>query len=236
MAEEFKIRTLPRGGENKSDSKPKEEVKKASGIKRSIPQWLPKAIIGASVSGALIAVVALLNAPIKPDAKRKLSSSEPTNMVDDRVSRHMQEVEAQREMAKQTLEIENRNLAPDPSKISESEVDDENKDRPLGLQLDQENAAEKVYEDLNLNKSNNAELLPEERINARLANSKWIREMERVEQKLFVANFIKAARENGYEITLNDQLVVVNVKKLPGNRKVSIDNILDQLSRRPSSP
>ena len=48
-------------------------------------------------------------------------------------------------------------------------------------------------------------------------------------------DLIRMAKENGYELTLNEQLVVVKVKRIPGNKTISIDKILDQLSRQPSS-
>ena len=238
MADEIKIRTLPRGNEIKKPNGLADVHGKGDAGPKPFLPWLPKFIIAFSVVGAFVAVIALLKVPQKPEVKRTVSSPAPSaqSPVEDRVSRYMQEVEAQREMAKQSLEIENQNLTSSHDVNPGSELIDENKDRVLGLQLDQENSAERVYEDLNQNKSNPSEMLPEDRINSRLANAKWINEMERAEQKQFVANFVKAARENGYEVTLNDQLVVVKVRKLPGSRKVSIDNILDQLSRRPSSP
>lgn len=223
----FKIRTLPRSSEPKAS--PPSPARSAKSI------W--KLLIGGALALALVALWQLTETKPEPArAKQAPQAFVLPNPSEDRVNRHLQELAAKKEMNAMAIKLENDQFISEAGSRPAEEVWDQPKDRVYGLQLDQEDAAEKVYQDLHHNKSEYSEMLPEDRINARLANAKWIAEMEREEQKQFIANFIRQAREAGYEITLNDQLVVVKVVKVSGNRKVSIDKILDQLARRPASP
>jgi hypothetical protein len=226
MAEDFKIRTLPRSS----------EAKKPAVQKKANTTILPVVLFCIGLGGAGFAVYSLLRPQPVPSKRHISSMDEKTQQlpVDEKVSRYMQEVEAKREMATMVQKIENDQMIKKAGSQPPPEVWNQAKDHSYGLQLDQENAAEKVYEDINKDKNKNQEMLPEDRINARLSNAKWLYEMERAEQKQFVSNFIRMAKENGYELTLNEQLVVVKVRRIPGNKTISIDKILDQLNRQPS--
>ncbi len=103
--------------------------------------------------------------------------------------------------------------------------------RILGVQMDQENTAERIYEDLYGEKNGFAEGTPEERISARLANRKWANEEERAARLHFVKNFIRQAYDRGFEVELDQNLVVVGVKRL-GTKKVNIDEVLNRLAKQ----
>lgn len=233
MGDDFKIRTLPRGNERVSDKKEGADSRqKASPPWRRAPQLVLAAVLlSLGVWFFLSSESALTPAHRGPTEQKVKMQTE----ADERVARHLREMALKREMERRSLEIENDNLTNPAGERPQPEVWDPPPGRVYGLQLDQEDRAGKIYQDINSGASQESEMSPEDRINARLANAKWIAEMERAEQRQFVANFIRQAAENGYEITLNDQLVVVKVKKIPGPEKVPIDKILDQLNRQPSS-
>lgn len=101
-----------------------------------------------------------------------------------------------------------------------------------GVQFDQEDTADRVYEDLNLNSKTFTEQTPDEKINARLANRRWVNELEKRERITFVKNFIKSAYDRGYEVEINENLVVVGVKRVSQTKKLNIDQIMDKIAAK----
>ena len=103
----------------------------------------------------------------------------------------------------------------------------------MGVQIDSKTVSDKLYEELNddRNPANN-DVLPEDRINARLANRKWLNETEHKERVQFVTNFIRSAYERGYEVELDSNLVVVGVRKIDPSKKVDIDKVIKQVMAR----
>lgn len=101
--------------------------------------------------------------------------------------------------------------------------------RPMGVELEQDPAMENVYNDL-YGESRGASIqTPEERINSRLAEKKWVNKFEREEKKMFIRNFISSAREAGYEIELNDDLVVTKVRPITSRPKISLEKVIENL-------
>jgi len=224
----IKIRTLPRKNEKKKDEPQQAQPKP------STPRWI--IYVGTS-SCVLLASVLFLDAP-KPQkpvaaAQKQIQqtsmASVATRQSNDKVSRHLQESHMRREMMVQAHQLENMkmktaNLEADPFAMDTS--------RTYGVQLDQEDTSDRVYEDLNINAKGYGESTPHEKINARLANRKWVNELERRERITFVRNFIRSAYDRGYEVQLDENLVVVGVTKVKNNRKLNIDQILDKIAKK----
>ena len=57
-------------------------------------------------------------------------------------------------------------------------------------------------------------MLPADKINGRLANRKWINQMERAEKIQFLTSFVRTAYEHGYEVEIDANLIVVGVKRV----------------------
>jgi hypothetical protein len=105
--------------------------------------------------------------------------------------------------------------------------------RNIGVQFDQEDTASQVYADLNEDSEDNyANETPDDKINSRLATRRWVNELERAERIAFVRNYIRKAYEKGYEVQLDNNLVVVSVKKINKTEKVNIEQVLDKLAQK----
>ena len=70
-----------------------------------------------------------------------------------------------------------------------------------------------------------------DRISAKLANRKWMNEMERAERIQFISSFIRSAYDRGYEVDIDSNLVVVGVRPINRNRVLNIDQVIDRLAK-----
>ncbi len=231
----IKIRTLPRGGEARAQ-KP--------AATSAPPRWI--VYVGTTSCLLLIASLYFPNLRITeggPAAhKRELSSqhakpaakaAQPERSYDS-VNRHLQEATAKTEMMIRARELENLSIQSGNLELpDDSYAGTDSEHLGLGVQFDQENSAERVYADLNEDApSSYASTLPEDMINSRLANRRWVNELERAERVQFVRNFIRSAAERGYEVQIDANLVVVGVKKINRTQKVSINSVLDTLAQK----
>ena len=216
---EIKIRTLPR-------TKPK---RKAGISATQSPRWI---IYAASCVSLLIAAYTLF-APDRVGSSKQgqdLASIRQVRPVDTPVQRYMQDAAVKREMLRRTRELENLKAAQvDPR---EGLFNTDESALNYGLQFDQEDTAERVYEDLNDGRQVATETLPADRISARLADRRWLNQYEREERINFVRNFLRSAYERGYEVELDQNLVVVNVKKVNRLKRVNIDQVIDRMARQ----
>ena len=213
--ESIKIRTLPRQNEKKKDSKVE--------VKTKSPRWI---IYVGTVSSLFLAALILMDQPQKQPVQQSEMSS-VTSRQNASVSKHLQDSYMQQQMLKQARQIENAkakvgNLEPDTFATDSSAT--------FGVQFDQDEAAARVYEDLNINEKSYSDVTPDDKISARLANRKWMNELDRRERVVFVRNFIKSAYNRGYEVEIDANLVVVGVKKITQARKVDINQIMDKLA------
>lgn len=214
----FKIRTVPRTN----------EIPKAGDRSKSLLIIsMVSAILAIGAAGYYKSRAAKPAPPplakAKPAPVQRKGASVVPNMQDTRVAEMMM---------RRRIELENQRTMGSPSSgegaIFLAEPDD---GRTLGVQLDQENTAERIYEDLYGEKSTYADGTPEERINARLANRKWLNEVERAERLHFVKAFIRQAYDRGFEVELDQNLVVIGVKRI-GAKKVNIDEVLNRLAKQ----
>lgn len=226
QASEIKIRTLPRSaGKNTS------EDKKSQG-KAFLPRWI---IYLGSLSLILLVSSFVLPQHFKAKSKGKPAVTHQTDMssiaTSTNVSRHLQEslMKAQVMRTQQTLDNMN---APVVGKDLTGMMLEENPDRTYGVQLDSEDTADRLFKDLNeRNEQNNYENLPDDRINARLANRRWLNQAEREERINFIRQFIRSAYDRGYQVEIDQNLVVVGVKKIT-EQKVSIDQVIDRMAQQ----
>lgn len=222
----IKIRTLPRQNETKKGEK--------SETQQPAPQP-PRWIIYVGTVSVVLLLAALFIPAGQKAARRNLSSTvakvEPAKpSSSDSVNRHLQDTAAKREMMVRVREMENM-------KVSGNLEADEYASTPeqlnQGVQFDQEDSAERVYADLNEDAQTGYDNeLPEDKINARLATRRWVNQLEREERRLFIRNYIRNAYEQGYEVQIDKNLIVVGVKKINKVEKVNIESVLDKLAQQ----
>lgn len=225
--DEIKIRVLPR--KNEKPEKAQSQTETTGSSARAIPRWTILVGMGSLV---LLLAVILIDAPkVRPQKQvQNKSSSSVVIREDDAVTRHLRESHMRREMLTQQRQLENLKLRTTDLEVDPNAVDPT---RVYGVQLDQEDITDRVFEDLNGTALKNQEITPDERIKARLVNRKWLNEYEKRERITYVKNFIRSAYEHGYEVELDQNLVVVSVRKVTQPRKVDIDQIIDKLAARP---
>jgi hypothetical protein len=225
--ESIKIRTLPRKNEKK-----KEDA--SADTKPAPPRWI---IYVGTTSAILLAAVLYFDSPSvsakKQAAAMKIQQTEMASIAarqNEAVSRHLQESHMHRQLMVQAQQLENAKVKTKDLKADDYALDT---DRTYGVQFDQEDTAGSVYEDLNVN-NNKAytELTPDDKINARLANRRWVNELEKRERITFIKNFIKSAYDRGYEVEINENLVVVGVKRVTETKKLNIDQIVDRIAAK----
>lgn len=219
-----KIKTLPRSNEKPKAGTPAPPVKSEPRSKAA------RGLIALSVVAFFTAVAGYLTSTGPgPEPKRHVAK-EPAQAVDRynaSVSRHYYNAQLMEEMMKRKSQLDNQATAPRRGN-GEPLLPEDN--RSYGVQLDQENTAERLYEELNGNKGNYEDL--QEKINARLANRKWINQMEREERVNFVKNFIRRAYDEGLEVQLDENLVVIGVRRINKQKTVNIDQVLERLARQ----
>ncbi|MGE0529166.1 MAG: hypothetical protein AB7G93_12185 [Bdellovibrionales bacterium] len=148
---------------------------------------------------------------------------------DDAVGRHLQETLVKHEMLTQKRKLENLRLGNVRDSVDTSAGYVYDPDRSYGVQLDQEDASERLYEDLQTHDDSYSDATPDDRISNRLANRKWLNEYERAQRIQFVRSFLKNAYDRGYKIELDQNLVVVGVKRINRTEKLDINQVLDRL-------
>jgi len=227
--ESIKIRTLPRKNEKKKEEK-------ASEPKPAAPRWI---IYVGTTSCLLLAGVLFFDRPVEKKAVKTVAVQPKIQQTDmastavarqnASVNRHLQESHMHQQLMIQAQMLENSKM-----KTKDLRADDYTLDsaKNYGIQFDQEDTADRVYDDLNANPKSFAETTPDEKINARLANRKWVNELERRERITFIKNFIKSAYDRGYEVEINENLVVVGVKRITEVKKLNIDQIVNKLAAK----
>lgn len=227
--EEIKIRALPRGTEKseKPEDKKKDTAKKA-------PRW----IIYVSTTSAFLLLAVAFHGPhrakrmaARAKGKVDLASAEPKTT--DTVTRHLQEAEIKREIMQREAELQNEPFNQQiKGMASEDEIATLPENRNFGVHLDSDDSADRVFDDLNVNSQGYDDRLPADKINARLANRQWANEEERRERIEFIGNFIRSAYERGYELEIDQNLVVVGVHRIPRDKKININQVIDRLAKQ----
>jgi hypothetical protein len=232
--DEIKIRVVPR-----STSAPK-KIANGDGIRAK--GWLPWAFM---MGAAMVVIVALVlhfsqsqtlgmsSQGHVANQRRSVSAVNPEGQMESRIgesiTRHMTDTRIRQEMMIRRQELDNAQLregleGDEAPMMAESSV--------VGPLMDHDKSSERVFEDLDLNSRGYTAISPHDKINARLASRKWLNEVERAERVNFVRTFVRSAYDRGYEVQLNENLVVIGVRKIQKDRKVTIDQIMDRMAKQ----
>ncbi|HAG92114.1 MAG TPA: hypothetical protein DCL41_09590 [Bdellovibrionales bacterium] len=234
---EFKIKVLPKKGakdsaraQKKADVKASQSGKTSSSTSKSKG---PKDLMGAAFAGvAAIALGGLVWFNLK-ESKTLPGPSKPSQVIqksgDRKLTKYLQDSQRKRELQNLKTEVENlsakKETLPDyipPRKPRALQ-------RPLGVELESDPGVDQVYEDLYGSQEGETIETPEDRISAQLANRKWLYDFQLEERKAYIRNFIEAARLAGYDIKIDENLVVTQVKPLTNRPKVPLDEVLQNL-------
>lgn len=224
----IQIRTLPRPNEN--PSQPDKRAEKAANKARV--HRLMRIYVGVGVTVAL--AFAILFWEPSEKAPQKKSSGEMALGDEDSpealVNRYLQEGRMKRQMEMQNRDLENKvfskPLGKDATVVKDS-------DRTLGVSLEQENAAEKVYNDLyGQEGKSKGPISPDDRINMRIEQEQWLSVAQKQERKAYIQSFLKEAYDAGYAIDLDENLVVIKVRKVTSRPSQTLDKVLENLARK----
>lgn len=223
---EIKIRALPRGDEVSEQKKTVEDKPKP----KKSPRWI--IYVGTVCLSLALLVGAFRHSEKAPHPTAgKVDLASTSGRINESVTRHLQETEIQREMMVRNREMENlpfKNAINEPSSDEYSELPDTH---TYGVQMEGDDSAARVYEDLHGDPEHYADTLPVDKINARLANRKWLTEMERAEKIQFIGNFIRSAYDRGYEVEIDQNLIVTGVKKINRSKTLDINQVIDRLAK-----
>jgi hypothetical protein len=226
-----KIKTLPRPEDSqrtKGTGAPRRPTSRSQ-------FYLGKTGIAVILFSLILLSLTLLRreAPPKPALKTDslASRSIPSDRISATVNRYIIDAKLKEEIMRRRREVEVQQTIDRTKNGSESVLANDDDQRMLGVRMDHENTSERLYEQLHGNKSENAELTPDAKITAKLANRIWLSELERTDRINFVKKFIREAYDKGYEVEIDQNLVVVGVKKITQDRKVNIDQVLDRLAK-----
>lgn len=243
MAQETKIRSLPRSNSKDSSAKPESTKSNPNPEAQKPARWI---IYVGIVSLVLLGMLPFLPKPTQaaksaPVAQRRAAAvprfpvAQSLSRTNEVVSRYMQDAEMKHQMMVRNRELENvqfRNSLNEPDAAADALSLPDNA-TGMGVQMDADQSAERVYDDLNDSPvTMDGDLLPADRINARLANRKWVGEMERNQRIQFVRNYVRAAYDRGYEVEIDQNLVVVGLRKLNEVRPLTINQVIDRLAKQ----
>ena len=217
---EIKIRTIPRPNEKLASAVPAPAI---------VPRRnMARAFIGLSLAVFLVGALGFWNSTRSAVQRDIAKSPAKSDRLSASVTRHLYDTHLMEQMRKRKSLLENQAMA--PRKGNEYAILPE-ADHSYGVQMDQEDTAERLYRELNAERPAVSDNI-EEKINSRLANRKWLNEMERAERIHFVRNFIRQAYDRGYEVTLDQNLIVTGVKKITSPKSVNIDQVLDRIAKQ----
>jgi hypothetical protein len=245
---EIKIRALPRGSEKPNSTSERKPGTK--GPEKKATRWIVYVAIGSILAVTFVAAFHVLKnhatnlvrfqarnvrtavKPLKKAAKGEHTDLASVNGdINDSVTRHLQDAEIKHEMMVRSREVENEQFSGAINELNEGDVAALPDPQNFGVQFDAEDSAAKVYNDLNDDASHFSNSLPVDKINAHLAQHKWLNQSERAEKIQFVGNFIRSAYDRGYEVQLDENLMVVGVRKINNTKTVNIDQVIDRLAK-----
>lgn len=219
---EIKIRALPRTGE-----KPKEQRSESRFDRRAVQMTVGILLIAMSFAMGYWAHQSAVT-----EQSRSLASKGAPNPAREAVQKYLHEVKVKEQLMKTDRDFDAQTMRPKSEDLSQLAPWPEDPNRTYGVQMDGESTADRIYQELNDDKYDSQEILPADRINARLARQRWITEYERQERINYIRNFIRTAYEQGYEVELDQNLKVVGVKKVNKTIKVNIDQIVERLAQQ----
>ncbi len=134
--------------------------------------------------------------------------------INRRVTEHLQSIDQMKQSEQWRVEQVNRDTAPSLDQLDLSFLNQDFQYPAHLANLPPDRRSEAVYRDITSGSAPSADHWPEQRINAQLEHKRWMQDYETRYEAEFVNAFLANAREQGYEIELNDSLEVVDIKRI----------------------
>lgn len=148
--------------------------------------------------------------------KKDISSvgEQPGNLPDrtlKRINENLKDLSIKKEILGREVDLDSSSAT--PIKDWEGTLPNgSDEEMPLPFSLDQENPAKKVLSDTDgRTERTKRPLTPDQRISKKIETEVWLRNEERRREREYIRQFIENAREQGYEIRLNENLDVVGI-------------------------
>lgn len=217
----FKIKVLPKKGEQAAVF----QVSRSKKSKKKRKQSFPLGLFFLFIAGVAVIGLYWVNMRGAPQ-----SSNQASRLEDQRLSRYLQDAQKKSELQSLEVEVENQSTSTDElPTFMPLDTEDVPEARRLGVELESDPSMERIYDELYGSSPGGKWLTPEERMSARLAERKWLYEFEKEERKMYIRNFIEAAKVAGYEIQINEDLIVTSVRPITSRPKIPLDKVLENI-------
>lgn len=226
----FKIKVLPK----KEGPTPIQSRSAKKSSEKSHTDWTAN---GLKVFLLLIGVLALggLYLINSQDPAKTNAVADPTGLqspADKKLTQYLQDGQKKAELQSLKVQVENQRAAistEDLPAFLPLEGESIDRRRNFGVELESDQSMDRIYDELYGASPGGKWMSPEERISARLAEKKWLYNYEKEEKKMYIRNFIEAARQAGYEVQINEDLIVTHVRPITSKPKIPLDKVLENL-------
>lgn len=168
--------------------------------------------------------------PAKVAAVSKQPTVPSAKALNEQINKHLQEMELKKSFNQMSAELEwDYSRSALPSEMPNSE--DEN--QPQVLDTSVQDAASKVYADLNPDEKGMRTVLPAERIQSRIAHRQWTKEYDQSLRREYVHAFVDNMRNDGFQVKINEDLEVVAVEKKNFPKTMNLDQAIEKASSVP---
>lgn len=176
------------------------------------------------------------NAPEPRSAKNRAVGSVEMASVGSRlnesINRHLRDTEIQSAVRRNARELENLKLRGPGGEMENLDYASLTENVNQGVQLETDRSAERIYDDLYTAPMETNEILPVDRINARLAKRKWLTERERAENIQFIKDIVLSAYAQGCEVQIDQNLMIVGCKPVNSVTRLNINQVIDRLAKQ----
>ncbi len=149
------------------------------------------------------------------DMERRLEiEAKVRERINQGVSAHLQGIERKKASREWQVEQANRDLAPSLGQFLGASQESPGTLPPHLANLPPDRSSEKVYRDISTDRSYADSHLADRRIDSQLAHRQWMEEYEALYEAEYIKAFLANARAQGYEIRLNDDLEVVDIRRI----------------------
>ena len=149
--------------------------------------------------------------------EQSLSSQVTTHLsVQERINQQLKSVNVSSDLRKRLIEFHNseaKDLSVENGSVFLSKPDASG----ASLSLEQESHGESVVKDLHevMRSSDDKYKTPGDVIDQRLSRNQFLSDYDNKYENEYIRRFINNAREQGYQVELNDQLEVVDIREAP---------------------
>lgn len=150
------------------------------------------------------------------------ASVNPDDLIDQKIDRNLKATSIQKELEAIKVRIANEKA----EALKAYDLEGTDFEAPGGMETLQESHGESITRENEeaIQGNDDGFLNPSEIINRRLAREQFLQDYDEKYQKLYIREFLKRARDQGYEVRLNDNLEVVDILEVPTDEAMRFPN------------